>query len=505
MDSNIGMTQRTLIIAATQRSGSTLFCRDMELTGVVGAPREWLQHFALEERMRVYGLKPGVSYAELVRALVARETGSNGVFSIKVMWDILDAFFMVLRRNHPELDIFDRVRTLRTFFPNPSFIYVRRADKLRQAVSYVKSLQSGSWVAHSYEAADDAHLLRFDYPAICSALAKFEEEDRLWRDFFAANGLPCFEVTYEDFVADRRATVAAALDFLGFPGAAVASVEHNDLRPMSDGVNKRWLTLFKEMHSEAPAEAKLFSSSEAGQVDVCCHLEGGEVELEAGKRFSQSVRIINTGGVLLPARGARDGQGWLQVRARWLREGDVCATIDPGRGFLAHTLAPSDECVCELTLQAPESSGIYRLVADLWQDGFGWLSKGTDLESHSGRIVDVRLGAAEELVHKLFPEAVPQLHGWKWIPWFGHVNTAKAPWLLHAELGWLLVGVEGSVGGDFWLYFEPLGWTKTAVSEFPDIWIQREDRWFRYAGRTDGVCHFDSLTDGRRLAMRPVQ
>ena len=500
------MTQQSLIVAATQRSGSTLFCRDLELTGVVGTPREWLQHTALEERIRAYGLRPDVAYTRLVREIVERESGVHGVFSMKIMWDILEAFFYILRRDEPEGSVTDRVRILKDFFPNPRFIYVSRSDKIRQAVSYIKSLQSGNWVSQQGKNPYRAELLRFDYPDIRAALTKFENEDRFWRNFFEVNKLPFFEVIYEDFIKDREATVKKALEYLRLPCDLPPRPESNEITPMTDDINKQWLTAFLEIYQAREDGRNLLTNGDALETDARCVPQKSVDVMNAGERFLQRVLITNTGKTTLANIGHRDGRGWIQVRARWIREAHPMGTIDSGRGFLPRALLPGEGASCELTLSAPETPGSYRLEVDLWQDGVGWLTQNTGATDIEARTIHmhVRLNQAEQLTRDLFPDAAPCLEGWKWVPWFGYVNTARAPWLFHAELGWMLVGLEGSVGGDFWFYLEPLGWTKTSVSEFPCIWIQKEDGWFRYAGRTDGTCRFENLVDGAHLDVSPV-
>jgi LPS sulfotransferase NodH len=493
------MTQQSLIVAATQRSGSTLFCRDLELSAAIGTPREWLQHSDLEERIRAYGLKPGTPYAEVIREIVKRETNHRGLFAMKIMWDTLDAFFDIMRKDHPDETGPTKLDTFRRLFPNPRFVFINRRDKLRQAVSFVKSLQSGAWVSREGKRPASSGILRFDYIAVREAVEKFEKEESLWREFFEQHTIPFAEFAYEDFVQDRSGSIKKALSLIGErPGNRETPLK-NEIRRMSDDINRQWRQAFlhtvASIHDAGPPQMPPVSQG----ADAQCVPLSAPAELQASEKREISVRIRNTGSDALPHLGAEDGSEWVQLRAYWQPGTKRIGIIDGGRGYLPRSLAPNEAGDCAIVVQAPDIPGDYTLQFDLWSNASGWIT--TPQSDGLGSGVRVVPRESARLAAELFPDAEIQIGGWQWIPWLGHVNTDNTPWLLHAELGWILVGLEGSKGGDFWFFLKPLGWTKTSVSEFPLIWIQQRDEWVRFIGREGADFLFERLDDGERFSI----
>jgi hypothetical protein len=91
----------------------------------------------------------------------------------------------------------------------------------------------------------------------------------------------------------------------------------------------------------------------------------------AGERASVLVRVRNAGdGVWLAReRGARYqvtlGNHWLGTDGRVLRN-------DDGRAPLSRDLAPGEETLMPLVVNAPEEAGDYVLEVDVLQEGVSW-------------------------------------------------------------------------------------------------------------------------------------
>lgn len=128
---------RNYLICATQRCGSTLLCEWFDQSGVLGHPNEYL---LLWEQ---YSDRQEPGFWELVvQETLDRGRGDNGVFGCKVMANQFPRAVQWLRR-------VDRARELGDWqvgclaFGDPEVIWVRRRDRVRQAVSRYISLQTG--------------------------------------------------------------------------------------------------------------------------------------------------------------------------------------------------------------------------------------------------------------------------------------------------------------------------------------------------------------------------
>jgi trehalose 2-sulfotransferase len=142
------------LVAATQRSGSTLLCRALTDTDVAGRPEEYFlcgppDAFPpgwtfWEDGLFAQGHDnlDREGYLELVFEL---GTTTNGVFGAKLMWNnvpcVLDKLWEL-----PRFRGLDRAATFHALLPNLRVIHLVRRDRVRQAVSWARAAQEGVWV-----------------------------------------------------------------------------------------------------------------------------------------------------------------------------------------------------------------------------------------------------------------------------------------------------------------------------------------------------------------------
>jgi LPS sulfotransferase NodH len=151
------------LVCATPRSGSTLLCEAVKGTGVAGRPEEYFEAViatgrpprpedyleglydpealslvggAAAPEPPPYSSLAGVaSYAEHVERVKEWGRTPNGVFGAKLMWDHLGR----LARDRPPREALDEL------FDGPRYVWVRRGDVVRQAVSLWRAMQTQSW------------------------------------------------------------------------------------------------------------------------------------------------------------------------------------------------------------------------------------------------------------------------------------------------------------------------------------------------------------------------
>lgn len=493
------MTSRSIVIAASQRSGSTLLGRALELTGAVGTPREWFQNSDREERMRAYRLRPDTPHIDLLKRIVRNETTPEGIFPLKIMWDTMEPLLLRLRDNtlgaaEGDGRDFERFSAL---LPQPRFVLVTRRDKLKQAVSFVKSVQSGVWEYRGKEVKIDPELLAFDYLAIRGALAKFEHEEAAWKAFFAANEIPHLHIVYEDFVKEYEGTLREVFAFLGMPAPERLEREAMDLRVMSDGVNKAWIDRFREYSSAL----RPVGDANTPEARIALELLDAPDRVEAGKRFRVRARATNAGKTTVYATGGEDGRHWTYLRAQWIRVDGGTEYTDGGRGYLNGDLAPGTAGTVSPVLTAPAEAGDYTLRYVMTH------RTGDDDTTAISRELEhtlaVEWSEAEAEIRRFFPDAVAMIGGWKWIPWFGYFYTPVFPWMCHEELGWLLFDTEGSADGGFWFHENSLGWFRTAPGEFPEILRKETEERLVYEGPIGKTCRFRRISDDGLIDVTP--
>jgi trehalose 2-sulfotransferase len=267
--------KRCYLICATQRSGSTLLCELLKSTGVAGRPEEYFEaEFATgvppHPRRFLEGLPltgAGVranvsppeappysslqgihSYREHLERTLRLGTTDNGVFGAKLMFNQLPEMTK-LAHTLPEHEHTSAIELLHELFDHPLFVWVSREDKVRQAVSMWRALQSRRWRGERADADDHGvphhtdPAPMYSYAGIRHLVRRFEDDDRGWREWFADNGVSALHVTYERLSADREVTVRGVLSALGVdpPEGWTAP---DPMRRQADATSTEWVEAY---------------------------------------------------------------------------------------------------------------------------------------------------------------------------------------------------------------------------------------------------------------------
>lgn len=288
---NRGQPDRSYLVCATPRSGSTLVCHALEETGVAGRPEEYfeaLRHSGRPRRPEEYFL--GVEDQSIRDHLGERSVGSdpqprsplwsraaydrylewafesgttpNGVFAAKLMWGYFGEFVSLLR-NIPACRDVPLAELMPAVFPNLTFVRVVRANKVRQAVSLWKAVQTATWREDQasakaasveddgsppYRSFAEAHRpqLRFHYRAIDHLLEGLLIEEASWDAFFEHSGIKPILVLYENFAADYETSTLNLLERLDLTCAEDFEFEPR-MKRQSDRINDDWTKRYSEL------------------------------------------------------------------------------------------------------------------------------------------------------------------------------------------------------------------------------------------------------------------
>jgi LPS sulfotransferase NodH len=271
------VTGISYLVCSTQRSGSTLLCELLTATEVAGVPDEYfegLRATGLPRQSRQYFEDPSVAHiAERLpptdpgeherpghfeawfRYVLQRGTSRNGVFGAKMMWNYFDDFRARIAEL-PGLADLTFNDALHEVFPQLRIIFVRRRDKVPQAVSLWKAIQTQQWRTDSET--DDGRAggpspptVDYDFEAIRFLLDQLHRWDARWEDWFHATDRDPLRVFYEEFVDARAATIGRVLDALGIDPPEPAGQR---MQRQADDVSRDWVARFRH---DADADAQL--------------------------------------------------------------------------------------------------------------------------------------------------------------------------------------------------------------------------------------------------------
>jgi LPS sulfotransferase NodH len=205
--------RRTLIIAATPRSGSNWLADAIGATAVMGRPEEWFGWWRTE-RTRERTVAAAYDVA-------TRGATPNGVAGVKLLPYYLESALRHVR--------------LTRWFPDAIWVHLVRRDLLGQAISLWRAHSSGEWALYGpakerrLNARVPAARAGFDPlpdydPAVIEGYLKLAASFQAdWLAFFARTGITPLTLVYEEIVADRAGTLATIADALGValpPGPA---------------------------------------------------------------------------------------------------------------------------------------------------------------------------------------------------------------------------------------------------------------------------------------------
>jgi LPS sulfotransferase NodH len=206
-------------ICATPRTGSSLLCGLLESSGVAGHPESYFRQPDEQSWAARWGIvrSPGgaFSYADYVQAAIAAGRTENGVFAARLMWGTLEEVVGKLGTVYPDLCGAD-AGLLNRAFGHARFVYLRRGDILKQAVSWLRAEQTGVWFeTDQSEQEQPEHEPRFDFGRIHELVQLIDEHNMAWQEWFASAGVRPHRVRYEDLDADPVGVTCGILDFLG--------------------------------------------------------------------------------------------------------------------------------------------------------------------------------------------------------------------------------------------------------------------------------------------------
>lgn len=185
-------------------------------------------------------------YRDHLRRTFAWGTTDNGVFASKLMWNQVPELQVLTAAiaEYRGLEPFDLLTRL---FADPAYVWVTRRDKVRQAVSLWKALQTRSWRDGGGRRPSELH---YRYEGINHLVELFEFEDRAWGGFFAEHRIEPLVISYEDHLeCDQDAAVRSVLALIGVqPPAGWEAVQ--PMKRQADALSEEWVDAYHRDHAQ---------------------------------------------------------------------------------------------------------------------------------------------------------------------------------------------------------------------------------------------------------------
>lgn len=209
------MSRRIYYVVATSRTGSTWLCKMLASSGVAGCPQEFgwytFDPFQLSARWNQHA--------------------DDDPFGSKVTCDEL------VRLWGREMSI-DECRDCR-------IVWLRRRDRLAQAVSLYRASESNCWYIGLGEDVPAAiGRVPFDREKIIERYQQIECQEALIGHWLSRHAVPFLEIWYEDLVADPDGVTRSVLAFLEFDSRVSLTIDHS--KRMGDATTDDWIRRMRD-------------------------------------------------------------------------------------------------------------------------------------------------------------------------------------------------------------------------------------------------------------------
>ena len=209
------------LICTAPRTGSTLLAHALSSTNVAGRPNEYFDIYPHNDRFWVERLGVASEADYLEKVLAAGKT-ANGVFGLKLLWHQSPAMLAKLKAARPQdaatAEGLSHPLLEKTLGAPVRYIWLRRRDKLAQAISYYRASHTGLWRSTDAAARRGTGVAEseppFDFNEINRYLTIVNAFDQQWQLFFRRNRLKVLMMVYENFIGAYETSVLSALDFL---------------------------------------------------------------------------------------------------------------------------------------------------------------------------------------------------------------------------------------------------------------------------------------------------
>ncbi|MBN2499349.1 MAG: hypothetical protein JXB38_01200 [Anaerolineales bacterium] len=254
--------RQSYFICTTPRTGSDMLCEVLTRTGVAGKPGEFFYPDRFPHFYEYFGVN---TLETLIERVFVERTTPNGVFGAKMMTGGHLLPFIEQCRQLPAYQGRPLAghEIMADLFPNLQYIFLTRRNKVRQAISHWKAIESDVWhrtnqdLTASEADKSQSDLLREEQSSFPAPQFYFESIDHLvqdillrevvWQEYFDQAGVAPLTVVYEDFVRAPEDTLCLMLDYLSIPIAEDWYLDDIANVKLADATTEEWLQTYRQL------------------------------------------------------------------------------------------------------------------------------------------------------------------------------------------------------------------------------------------------------------------
>lgn len=231
------------IIASTQRSGTHLLCSILRSTGIAGSPDEFFLSKPGETWEKRWGALSRDAYIERV---LQENTGANGVFGAVVMWSYFERMLQMLQEIQ-EYNRFTGAELVAELFNRPKYIWMRRRNRVEQAISWTMACQTGVWAQKAGIKSQLDPTPKFDFRVIDEWCNRIAAHEASWAKYFRQSSIEPLVLFYEDVVDCHRAAAERVFEFLALPLPHRMEIPAPEVEKQGNEMSAQWAASYRKL------------------------------------------------------------------------------------------------------------------------------------------------------------------------------------------------------------------------------------------------------------------
>jgi len=243
------INNKVILLCATQRCGSTMIVEDMRSTGVLGIPEEYFIPWDVS--------KERINWREQLENIISSKASTdNGVASIKIMANQLPEIEKCLASDSSikPADGGGLCPHFRSYFASAKYVFIRRDNVVRQAISRSMSRQTG--INHATKNSSDDHFAgnlmkgydneynsgaKFSKEQIDSDILNIVKENLLWESYFSSWDITHpLSLRYEELCKNGPAYLQRIGKYSGIEVTQEMLPESRKMVKLSNSKNEDW-------------------------------------------------------------------------------------------------------------------------------------------------------------------------------------------------------------------------------------------------------------------------
>jgi LPS sulfotransferase NodH len=141
-------------------------------------------------------------------------------------------------------------------FNRPKYIWMRRRNRVEQAVSWAMACQTGVWAQRVGVTPQPDATPKFDFKVIDEWCNRIAAHEASWANYFRENQIEPLVLYYEDVVACHRVAAERVLEFLALPLPHRMEIPAPAIEKQANEISAQWAASYRKLKNKQTSKLR---------------------------------------------------------------------------------------------------------------------------------------------------------------------------------------------------------------------------------------------------------